>query len=177
LKDQLSNLSILLPGIVYYGILPPQMLVLETLPHSRLSEVGDRPLEELLQYCTKDQNAIEPAQRLLQYCIEDQDAIEPAQGTIPDCPPEDPNQLSSPLDRMDGGTPSDSALDFSEYVDFPSPDVPWAGDCEFRLNTAAIEAGNNITLNSREEFYPSQASHLDKEFLLSPVVIYQSILK
>jgi hypothetical protein len=80
LKDQLSHLSILLPGIVNYGILPPQRLVLETLPHSRLSEIGDRPLEELLQYCT-----------------EDQDAIEPAQGTVPDCPPEVPDQLSSPV--------------------------------------------------------------------------------
>jgi hypothetical protein len=176
LKDQLNNLSILLPGIVYYGILPSQMLVLETLPHSRLSEVGDRPLEELLQYCTEDQNAIEPAQRLLQYCIEDQDTIDPAQGTVPDCPPEDSDQLSSPLDRMDSRTPSDSALAFSEYVNFPSPYVLSAGDSEFGLNIAAIEAGNNIILNTKEEFYPSQASRLDNEFLLSPTVIYQSIL-
>ena len=159
LKDQLSHLSILLPGIVNYGILPPQRLVLETLPHSRLSEIGGRPLKELLQFCT-----------------EDQDAIEPAQGTVPDCLPEDPNQRSSPLARMDGRTPSDSAMDISEYAHLPSPDVLWAGDCEFRLNTDAIEARNNIILNSREEFYPSEASHLDNEFLLSPAVIHQSIL-
>jgi hypothetical protein len=136
LKDQLSHLSILLLGIVNYRILPPQRLVLETLPHSRLSEIGDRPLEELLQYCTEDQNAIEPAQ-----------------GTVPDCPPENPNQLSSPLARMDGGTPSDSAMDISEYVRFPSPDGVWAGDCEFHLSPAAIEARNSIKLNSREECY------------------------
>jgi tRNA 2-selenouridine synthase SelU len=54
--------------------------------------------------------------------------------------------------------------------------ISWAGDCEFRLNTAAIEARNNIILNSREEFYPSEASHLDRESLLSPAVIYQFIL-
>src|SRR5438045_3926454 len=74
-----------------------QRLVLETLPRSRLSEVGDRPLEDLLQFCTKDQNDIEPAQGLLQYCTEDQNAIELAQGTITDCPPKDPDQLSSPI--------------------------------------------------------------------------------
>jgi hypothetical protein len=175
LKDQLSNLSILLPDIVYYRILPPQRLVLETLPYSRLSEVGDQPLEELLQYCTEDQGAIEPAQGLLQYCTEDQNAIEPAQRTVPDCPPEDPDQLSSPLTRMDGGTPSDSAIDFSEYVDFSRHDVLWAGDCEYRLNTSAIEAKNSMIVNSREEYYLSQASHLDNEFLLSPTVIYQGI--
>ena len=56
---------------------------------------------------------------------------------------------------MDGGTPSDSALDFSEYVDFPSPNVLWAGDCEYRLNTATIEAKNSIIVNSREEYYLS----------------------
>jgi hypothetical protein len=111
---------------------------------------------------------MEPAQ-------EDQDAIEPAHGTVPDCPPEDLDQLSSPLARMDGGTPLDSAMDISEYVRFPSPNVLSASDCEFRLNTAAIEA-KNIILSSREEFYSSQASHLDKEFLLTPVVIYQFIL-
>lgn len=122
--------------------LPPQRLVLKTLPESRLSEVGDRPGDELIQYCIEDQNAIELAQEVLQYCIEDQDAIEPAQGTVPDCPPEGPDQLSSPLDRMDGGTPSDSAIDFSEYVDFSTHDGIWAGDCEYSLNTAAIEAKN-----------------------------------
>jgi len=145
--------------MVNHRILPPQRLVLETLPYSRLSEISDRPLEELLQYCT-----------------EDQDAIKPAQGTVPDCPPEDPDQRSSPLARMDGRTPLESAMDISEYVHFPSPDVLWAGDCEFRLDTAAIKARNNIILNSREEFYPSKASHLDNEFLLSLAVIYQSIL-
>jgi hypothetical protein len=66
---------------------------------------------------------MEPVQELLQHCIEDQDAIEPAQGTVPDRPPEDPDQLSSPLDRMEGGTPSDSALDFSEYIHFSTHDV------------------------------------------------------
>jgi hypothetical protein len=118
---------------------------------------SDRLLEELLQYCTKDQNAIKPAQGSLQFCtedqnaielaqgllqfrIEDENAIEPAQGTAPDCPPEDLDQLSSPLARMDGGTLSDSAMDFSEYVDFSTRDVLWAGDCEYCLNTAAIEA-------------------------------------
>jgi hypothetical protein len=175
LKDQLSNLSIILPDIVYNRILPPQRLVLETLPESRLSEVGDRPLEELLQYCTEDQNAMEPAQEVLQYCIEDQDAIEPAQGTVPDRPPEGPDQLSSPLDRMDGRTPSDSAIDFSEYVDFSTHDGIWAGDCEYSPNTAAIEAKNSMIINSREEYCVSQASHLDNEYLLSPTVIYQAI--
>jgi hypothetical protein len=165
LKDQLSHLSTFLLGIVNYRILPPQRLVLQILP---LSEVGDRPLGELVQYCTEDQNTMEPAQ-------EDQDAIEPAQGTVPDCPSEDPDQLSSPLTRMDGGTPSDSAIDFSEYVDFSTLDVLWAGDCEYRLNTPAIEANNSMIVNSREEYYPSQASHLDNEFLLSPTVIYQGI--
>jgi hypothetical protein len=43
---------------------------------------------------------------------------------------------------MDGGTPSDSAIDFSEYVDFSTHDGIWAGDCEYSLNTAAIEAKN-----------------------------------
>ena len=160
MKDQLSHLSTLLLGIVNYGILPPQRLVLETLP---LSEVGDRPLGELLQYCTEDQDAMEPAQ-------EDQDAIEPAQGIVPDCPPEDSDQLSSPL-AMDGGTPPDSAMDFSEYVDYPTPDILWAGDCKYHLNTAATEAKNSMIVNSAEECYPSQASHLDNEFLLSPTVI------
>jgi hypothetical protein len=189
LKDQISHLSILLLGIVNYGILPPQKLVLQTLPYSRLSEVGDRPLEELLQYCTEDQNAvepaeyctedqdaIEPAQGLLQYCTKDQDTIEQAQGTVPDCPPEDTDQLSSPLAIMDSGTPSDSAMDFSEYVDFSTPNVLWAGDCEYHLNTAAIEAKNSMIVNSTKECYLSQASHLDNEFLLSPTVIYQGIL-
>jgi hypothetical protein len=73
---------------------------------------------------------------------------------------------------MDDGTPSDSVLDFSEYVDFPSPNVLWASDCEYRLNTAAIKAKNSIIVNSKEEYYLSQASHLDNEFLLSPTVIY-----
>ena len=77
---------------------------------------------------------------------------------------------------MDSGIPLDSTLDFSEYVNFPSPDVLSAGDSEFSLNIAIIEAGNNIILNTKEEFFPSQASHLDNEFLLSPIVIYQSIL-
>jgi hypothetical protein len=152
------------------------MLVLETLLYSRLSEVGDRPLEELLQYCTEDQNAIEPAQEVLQYCIEDQDAIELVQDTVQDCPLEDSDQLSSPLDRMDSRTLSNSELDFSEYVNFPSSDMLSAGDSEFGLNIAVIEARNNIILNTKEEFYPSQASRLDNEFLLSPTVIYQSIL-
>jgi hypothetical protein len=120
-----------------------------------LSEVGDRPLEELLQYY-----------------IEDQDAIKPAQGTVPDCPPEDPDQLSSPLTRMDSRTPSDSAIDFSKYVDFSIHDVLWASDCEYRLNTAAIKAKNSMTVTSRKEYYLSQASHLDNEFLLSLTVIY-----
>jgi hypothetical protein len=174
LKDQLSNLSILLPDIVYYRILLSQRLVLETLLYSRLSEVGDQPLEKLLQYCTEDQGAIEPAQGLLQYCTEDQNAIEPAQRT-PDCPPEDPDQLSSLPTRMDDRTLSDSAIDFSEYVDFSTHDVLWAGDCKYRLNTSAIEAKNSMIVNSRKEYYLSQASHLDNEFLLSPTVIYQGI--
>jgi len=54
---------------------------------------------------------------------------------------------------MDSRTLSDSALDFSEYINFPLPDV--AGDSEFSLNIAAIEARNNIILNTKEEFYPS----------------------
>ena len=91
---------------------------------------------------------------------EDQDAIKLAQGTVPDCPPEDSGQLSSPLTRMDGGTPSDSATNFSEFFD-----AQGASDYEYRLNT----------VNSREEYYPSQTSHLDNEFLLSPMVIYQGI--
>jgi hypothetical protein len=106
LKDQLSHLSALLLGIVNYRILLPQRLVLKTLPHSRLLEVGDRSLEGLLQYYTEDQNAIKLAQ-----------------GTVLDCPLEDLDQLSSPLTRMDGGTPSDSAMDFNEYVDFSTPNV------------------------------------------------------
>jgi hypothetical protein len=56
---------------------------------------------------------------------------------------------------MDGGTPLDSAMDLSEYVDFSTPDVLWAGDCEYRLNTAAIEAKNSMMVNSREECYLS----------------------
>ncbi len=76
---------------------------------------------------------------------------------------------------MDSRTPSDSAMDISEYVRFPSPDMLWAGDCEFRLSTAAIEAKNSMIVNSREEIHPSHASDLDNEFLLSPTVIYQDI--
>lgn len=45
LKEQISNLSALLPGIIDHG-LPPQQLVLETLPPSQLS---DRSLDELFQ--------------------------------------------------------------------------------------------------------------------------------
>lgn len=159
LKDQLSNLSLLLLCIVYYRILPPQRLVLETLPSSHLSEVGNRPLEELLQYCAEDQNAIEPAQ-----------------GTVLDFAPEDLGQLSFPFDRFDSGTLSNSAMDINEYV-HASPPVLWAGDCEFSLNTAATEARNNLMVNSRiEECHLPRASRLDNEFLLSPTVIYQGIL-
>jgi hypothetical protein len=68
---------------------------------------------------------------------------------------EDLDQLSSLLDRIDGGTPSDSTLDFSEYIDFPSPNVLWASDCEYRLNTAVIEAKNSMIVNSKEEYYLS----------------------
>ena len=168
LKRRLSHLSVLLSGIVHYGILPPQRLVLEKLPYSRLSEVGDRPLEDLLQYCAEDQNDIEPAPGLPQYCTEDQNAIKLTQGTIPDRPLEDPDQLSSPISRMAGGTPSDSAIDFNEYVDCSTADVLWAGDCEHRLNTPAIEAKNIMIVDS-------QASRLDNKFLLSPMVIYQGI--
>jgi hypothetical protein len=56
---------------------------------------------------------------------------------------------------MDSGTPLDSALDFSEYVNFLLPNVLSASDSEFSLNIAAIEARNNIILNTKEEFYPS----------------------
>jgi hypothetical protein len=80
---------------------------------------------------------------LPQHHIEDQDATEPAQGNIPEYPPEDPNQLSSPL-GMDSRTPSDSTIDMSEYTDFSTYDVLWAGDCEYRLNPAAIEAKNKL---------------------------------
>ena len=113
------------------------MLVLETLPYSRLLEVGDRLLEELLQYCTEDQNTIEPAQ-----------------DTVPDCSLEDLDQLSSFLNRLDNRTLSDSMLDFSEYVNFLSPYVLLASDSEFGLNIAAIEARNNIILNTKRNFIP-----------------------
>jgi hypothetical protein len=76
---------------------------------------------------------------------------------------------------MDGGTPLDSAIDFSEYVDFSTHNVLWAGDSEYRLNTSAIKAKNSMIVNSKKEYYLSQASHLDNEFLLSPTVIYQGI--
>jgi hypothetical protein len=60
---------------------------------------------------------MEPVQELLQHCIKDQDAIKLAQGTVPDRPLEDPDKLSLLLDRMEGGTPSDSTVDFStQYV-------------------------------------------------------------
>ena len=149
--------------------MPLQRLVLKTLLYSRLSKVGNQLLEELLQYCTKnqnaielaqvqfctkDQNAIEPVQRLPQFCTKDQNAIKLAQGTVPDCPLEDPDQLSSPFARIDGRTPLDSAMDISEYVQFPS-DVLWAGDCKYRLNTTAIKARNSIILNSKKECYLS----------------------
>jgi hypothetical protein len=76
---------------------------------------------------------------------------------------------------MDGGTPSDSAIDFSEYVDFSTYDEIWADDCKYSLNTAAIKAKNGMIINSRKEYCVSQASHLDNEYLLSPMVIYQGI--
>jgi hypothetical protein len=118
---------------------------------------------------------MELAQEVLQYYIENQGAIGLAQGAVLDYSLETLDQLSSPLARMDGGTPLDSALDFSEYVHFSTHNVLWAGDCEYHLNTAAIEAKNSMIVNSKEEFCPSQASHLDNEFLLSLTVIYQGI--
>jgi hypothetical protein len=49
LKEQISNLSALLPDIADYS-LPSQRLVLETFPYNQLSKFSDRPLEELFQF-------------------------------------------------------------------------------------------------------------------------------
>jgi hypothetical protein len=76
---------------------------------------------------------------------------------------------------MDSRTLSDSVIDFSKYVDFSTYDVLWASDCEYCLNTSAIEAKNSIIVNSRKEYFLSQASYLDNKFLLSLTVIYQGI--
>ena len=69
-------------------------------------------------------------------------------------------------------------MDINEYEHASLPPVLWAGDCGFNLNTAAIEARNNLIVNLKiEECNLPQASRLDNEFLLSPMVIYQGISK
>jgi hypothetical protein len=51
LKEQISNLSTILPHIVV-NRLPPQRLVIETLTSKLLPELRNRSLEELFQFCT-----------------------------------------------------------------------------------------------------------------------------
>lgn len=51
LREHISNLSALLPGIVENG-LPSQRIVLETYNSDQLLELCNRPLKELFQYCT-----------------------------------------------------------------------------------------------------------------------------
>lgn len=51
LREHISNLSALLPGIVENG-LPSQRIVLETYNSDQLLELCNRPLKELFQFCT-----------------------------------------------------------------------------------------------------------------------------
>ena len=51
LKGRVSNVSALLPGMLENG-LPPRRIVLEAYPSDRLTELRDRPLNELFQLCT-----------------------------------------------------------------------------------------------------------------------------
>lgn len=51
LREDLSDLSALLPSIVENG-LPSKRIVLETYPSDQLSHLCNRPLKELFQFCT-----------------------------------------------------------------------------------------------------------------------------
>ena len=51
MREDLSDLSALLTSIVEIG-LPSKRIVLETYSSDQLSELGNRPLKELFQFCT-----------------------------------------------------------------------------------------------------------------------------
>jgi hypothetical protein len=58
------------------------------------------------------------------------------------------------------------------FVHTPPPTV-WAGDCEIALNPGAIDAKNSLIINSRiEECRSPSASHLDSQFLPSPLAMW-----
>jgi hypothetical protein len=51
LREHLSNLSHFLPGIVE-NVLSSKRIILETYASDELSELCNRPLKELFQFCT-----------------------------------------------------------------------------------------------------------------------------
>lgn len=51
LKEDTSNLSAILPGIIDCG-LPPQKIVLETYSIDRLDELYNQPFNELFKFCS-----------------------------------------------------------------------------------------------------------------------------
>ena len=154
LKEQISNLSALLPGIADCS-LPSQRLVLETFPCNHLPELSDRPLEELFQFSidTVDTHradaVIGPS---FDQMLPDEpsfygpDTIVPVQSTSRDCAFEN-LWRPSPTGGNDAGSPSNFTLGFDENTCSSSPQsLPtlWAGDCEFSLSADAIEARNKM---------------------------------
>jgi hypothetical protein len=186
LKGQISNLSAILPGLVDYGILPSQRLVLEIVPTSEWLDIGDRRLEELFQYSVEDAElqgvdsmGTGPCDAM---CSSEQgvcwdSGFKLVPGAVLDSAPAGSGQLPSPIAGMDSGSPSCSAMDISGYARPSIDEGLWAGDCEFTLNPGAVEAKNNLTVSARvEEYHLPPASRLDNEFLLSPLVMSQGMM-
>ncbi len=103
MREQTSNLSGLLPGIVGNG-LPSQSIVLETYPSNQLSELCNRPLEELFQFCTGIDSQRADAVVSLSF-----DQIRDAENFL----------LLSPSAGINDGHPSSSTWDYVEYTSAP----------------------------------------------------------
>jgi hypothetical protein len=121
LKEQISNLSSLLPGIIA-GRLPSKWLVIETIPHHELS---DYPFEELFQFSNDRESKLgnlrseEPSQppqvHVNEQLLYTQGTIESVQSIRPDCTSESLQSRSLNIEIEDGNL-SNSATDYSEYT-------------------------------------------------------------
>jgi hypothetical protein len=150
LKEQISNLSALLPGMAEDD-LPSHRLVLETFPCHQLSELSGRPLEELFQFSIDTVDAhradavVGPSFDQMfpgEESFYDLDAIMPVQSISQNCASENLGRPSS-----SAGIDNENPSNFGTNMYPSSPQLRptlWAGDCEFSLSADATEARNKM---------------------------------
>jgi hypothetical protein len=122
LKEQISNLASLVPGIIAGG-LPSKWLVIETIPHYELS---DHPFEELFQFFNDRESSQlgglrseEPSQPPQVHANEQllyaQGTTESVQSIRPDCTSESLQSRSLSVEIEDGNL-SNSTTNYSEFA-------------------------------------------------------------